>query len=152
MEREVGENFVIAGPSPESDFLWGCSCSLVPVGHSEPASRVSPLVTGSRAPRVPVGNICVEDPPPPLGIFLLDNHCMNVSCSISSPGFMKRKWSLFVHSCGLAQSCNAASGADSTWEEEIEHWKVRWFKWNNELHIPKGSLILDALLLRCWDV
>lgn len=71
--------------------------------HSEPARGVSPLVAGSRAP---VGKACMEGLLPPLGIFLLDSHWIKVSCSIGSPGFTRRKWSL-VHSCALAQSCNA---------------------------------------------
>lgn len=39
--------------------------------HSEPARGVSSLVPAE----VPAGNVCLEGPPPPLGTFLLDNHC-----------------------------------------------------------------------------
>lgn len=96
-------------------LVW---CLVGRTKHSESATGVSPLVAGSRAPGVPVGNVCVEGPSPPLGIFLLDNHCIKVSCSIGSPVFLRRKWSLYVHSCGLAQSCNAACGADSRYGPE----------------------------------
>lgn len=113
MEREVGENLVIAGPSSESDFLWGCACSLVPGGQDLSAQWASKGSVIFGTCRSSSWECLLGRPPHLLGPSCWIITAIKVSCSMGSPGFMGRKWSPFVHSCALAQSCNAASGADS---------------------------------------